>query len=167
MFELYHVSRQSFLYLREFYVGELHPDDVADVPLPNKLPPGGDGGASGPPVVELQVVVGSAEPPQGFQVVETSLVPAPAAAQDRSQQRKQLLDLAAEHAKLLSRLSQLRASLDVVESEISGPEMADVSGRSGVSTVSTKLFRRQSWRRDGSSTNISGLTRSIGSGTRP
>ena len=29
-------------------------------------------------------------------------VPAPAAAQDRSQQRKQLLDLAAEHAKLLS-----------------------------------------------------------------
>ena len=28
--------------------------------------------------------------------------PAPAAAQDRSQQRKQLLDLAAEHAKLLS-----------------------------------------------------------------
>ena len=32
----------------------------------------------------------------------TSKAPAPAAAQDRSQQRKQLLDLAAEHAKLLS-----------------------------------------------------------------
>jgi len=27
-FELYHASRQSFLYLQEFYVGELHPEDV-------------------------------------------------------------------------------------------------------------------------------------------
>jgi cytochrome b involved in lipid metabolism len=54
MFELYHVSRQSFLYLREFYVGELHPDDLADVPLPNKLPPGGDGGASPAFLAELR-----------------------------------------------------------------------------------------------------------------
>ncbi|KAH8072155.1 hypothetical protein JL720_11196 [Aureococcus anophagefferens] len=28
MFEIYHVSRQSFAYLREFYVGELHRDDA-------------------------------------------------------------------------------------------------------------------------------------------
>ena len=54
MFELYHVSRQSFLYLREFYVGELHPDDVASVPLPNELPPGGDGGASPGFLAELR-----------------------------------------------------------------------------------------------------------------
>uniref|UniRef100_A0A7S2KMS2 Cytochrome b5 heme-binding domain-containing protein n=1 Tax=Leptocylindrus danicus TaxID=163516 RepID=A0A7S2KMS2_9STRA len=27
-FEMYHVSRQSFLYLKSFYIGELDPDDV-------------------------------------------------------------------------------------------------------------------------------------------
>ena len=27
-FEMYHVSRQSFLYLKSFYIGELHPDDL-------------------------------------------------------------------------------------------------------------------------------------------
>eukprot|EP00590_Aulacoseira_subarctica_P006263 CAMPEP_0172422260 /NCGR_PEP_ID=MMETSP1064-20121228/8425_1 /TAXON_ID=202472 /ORGANISM="Aulacoseira subarctica , Strain CCAP 1002/5" /LENGTH=390 /DNA_ID=CAMNT_0013163037 /DNA_START=538 /DNA_END=1707 /DNA_ORIENTATION=+ len=26
-FEMYHVSRQSFLYLKQFYIGELHPED--------------------------------------------------------------------------------------------------------------------------------------------
>ena len=31
-FELYHASRESFTYLREFYVGELHPADRELVP---------------------------------------------------------------------------------------------------------------------------------------
>ena len=48
MFEIYHVSRQSFAYLREFYVGELHRDDRPNVPLPKTLPPGAQntGGAA-------------------------------------------------------------------------------------------------------------------------
>ena len=54
MFELFHVSRQSFLYLREFYVGELHPNDYADVPLPNEVPPGGQNGASPAFLAELR-----------------------------------------------------------------------------------------------------------------
>ena len=29
LFEVYHASRQSFAYLKEFYIGELHPSDVA------------------------------------------------------------------------------------------------------------------------------------------
>ncbi len=32
-FELYHASRESFTYLREFYIGELWPDERALVPL--------------------------------------------------------------------------------------------------------------------------------------
>ena len=28
----YHASRESFLYLRDFYIGEIHPDDRASVP---------------------------------------------------------------------------------------------------------------------------------------
>ena len=28
-FEMYHVSRQSFLYLKSFYIGELAPEDAA------------------------------------------------------------------------------------------------------------------------------------------
>jgi len=32
-FEIYHVSRQSFLYLKEFYIGELREQDRARVPL--------------------------------------------------------------------------------------------------------------------------------------
>ena len=35
-FECYHVSRQSFLYLREFYIGELSPEDRLRVPPPNE-----------------------------------------------------------------------------------------------------------------------------------
>ena len=31
-FELYHASRESFTYLREFYVGELHAEDRELVP---------------------------------------------------------------------------------------------------------------------------------------
>ena len=31
-FEIYHASRQSFLYLKEFYIGELHEDDYQSVP---------------------------------------------------------------------------------------------------------------------------------------
>lgn len=33
-FEIYHASRQSFLYLKEFYIGELAQDDLERVPLP-------------------------------------------------------------------------------------------------------------------------------------
>ena len=29
---MYHASRESFLYLRDFYVGEVHPDDRTKVP---------------------------------------------------------------------------------------------------------------------------------------
>jgi hypothetical protein len=47
MFEIYHVSRQSFAYLREFYAGELHRDDRPNVPLPKTLPKGA--GADGAP----------------------------------------------------------------------------------------------------------------------
>lgn len=31
-FELYHASRESFMYLREFYVGELWPSELSKVP---------------------------------------------------------------------------------------------------------------------------------------
>jgi len=31
-FELYHASRESFTYLKEFYIGELAPEDLAAVP---------------------------------------------------------------------------------------------------------------------------------------
>jgi len=31
-FEMYHASRESFLYLRDFYLGEIHPDDRGLVP---------------------------------------------------------------------------------------------------------------------------------------
>lgn len=37
-FEIYHASRQSFLYLKEFYIGELAEEDIA--PLPDKCPAG-------------------------------------------------------------------------------------------------------------------------------
>jgi hypothetical protein len=33
-FEIYHASKQSFLYLREFYIGELAEEDVPQVPMP-------------------------------------------------------------------------------------------------------------------------------------
>ena len=33
-FELYHASRESFTYLREFYVGEITPEDRVLVPQP-------------------------------------------------------------------------------------------------------------------------------------
>lgn len=32
MFEVYHASRESFLYLKEFYIGEVAPEDRAEVP---------------------------------------------------------------------------------------------------------------------------------------
>ncbi|KAK9908984.1 hypothetical protein WJX75_005570 [Coccomyxa subellipsoidea] len=38
-FEVYHSSRESFLYLREFYIGELHPKDVAAVPCKERPSP--------------------------------------------------------------------------------------------------------------------------------
>ena len=37
MFECYHVSRQSFLYLKEFYIGELAKEDLKILPLPNNI----------------------------------------------------------------------------------------------------------------------------------
>ncbi|CAG9467761.1 unnamed protein product [Pedinophyceae sp. YPF-701] len=43
-FELYHASRESFLYLREFYVGELRAADLSEVPPPRQ----GEGSAHEP-----------------------------------------------------------------------------------------------------------------------
>lgn len=37
-FEVYHASRESFLYLKEFYVGELVPGDVLKLPRPPEEP---------------------------------------------------------------------------------------------------------------------------------
>ena len=39
-FEVYHSSRESFTFLKHFYVGEIRPEDLKDVPLPP--PPGGN-----------------------------------------------------------------------------------------------------------------------------
>ncbi len=39
-FEIYHVSKQSFLYLKEFYIGELSEEDRLKVPLPSNCPSG-------------------------------------------------------------------------------------------------------------------------------
>jgi len=39
-FEIYHASRQSFLYLKEFYIGELAEEDSPNVPLPANCPAG-------------------------------------------------------------------------------------------------------------------------------
>ena len=39
-FEVYHSSRESFTFLKHFYVGEIRPEDLNDVPLPP--PPGGN-----------------------------------------------------------------------------------------------------------------------------
>ena len=33
-FEIYHASRQSFLYLKEFYIGELAEEDKSKLPMP-------------------------------------------------------------------------------------------------------------------------------------
>ena len=30
-FEMYHISRQSFLYLKSFYIGELNPADISEL----------------------------------------------------------------------------------------------------------------------------------------
>jgi len=39
-FEIYHASRQAFLYLKEFYIGELSEEDLRRVPLPpGEVPP--------------------------------------------------------------------------------------------------------------------------------
>ncbi len=35
-FELYHASRKSFIYLKQFYIGELHPADLINVPPAGK-----------------------------------------------------------------------------------------------------------------------------------
>ena len=35
-FEIYHASKQSFLYLKEFYIGELAEEDLVLVPSPKK-----------------------------------------------------------------------------------------------------------------------------------
>ncbi|KAF6265080.1 hypothetical protein COO60DRAFT_1633845 [Scenedesmus sp. NREL 46B-D3] len=40
--EMYHASRESFLYIAEFYIGELVPEDLAHVPLGGKQPPSAD-----------------------------------------------------------------------------------------------------------------------------
>ena len=37
-FEIYHASRQSFLYLKEFYIGELQSEDIDQVPKPGGDP---------------------------------------------------------------------------------------------------------------------------------
>eukprot|EP00798_Chlamydomonas_sp_ICE-L_P025927 gene25927-11606_t len=37
-FELYHASRESFLYLKDFYIGELHPDEKGAVPTGTEMP---------------------------------------------------------------------------------------------------------------------------------
>ena len=47
-FELYHASRESFSYLREFYIGEVWPDDRVLVPA------GEEGGASADFMLQLQ-----------------------------------------------------------------------------------------------------------------
>lgn len=39
-FEIYHVSRQSFLYLKEFYIGELAKEDLKILPFPTNCPCG-------------------------------------------------------------------------------------------------------------------------------
>ncbi len=38
-FEVYHSSRESFLYLQEFYIGDLMPQDAAQVPQPEQPSP--------------------------------------------------------------------------------------------------------------------------------
>ena len=38
-FEVYHSSRESFLYLQEFYIGDLLPQDAAQVPCPEQPSP--------------------------------------------------------------------------------------------------------------------------------
>ena len=38
-FEVYHSSRESFLYLQEFYIGNLLPQDAAQVPCPEQPSP--------------------------------------------------------------------------------------------------------------------------------
>lgn len=38
MLQMYHASRESFLYLQEFYIGELVPADKPHVPLGGKQP---------------------------------------------------------------------------------------------------------------------------------
>ena len=38
LFELYHASRESFTYLKEFYIGELHADDRVLVPRSDEAP---------------------------------------------------------------------------------------------------------------------------------
>ena len=38
-FEVYHASRESFLYLKEFYIGEVSALDVGDVPVPERPSP--------------------------------------------------------------------------------------------------------------------------------
>lgn len=35
-FEVYHSSRESFLYLQEFYIGDLLPQDATQVPCPEQ-----------------------------------------------------------------------------------------------------------------------------------
>jgi cytochrome b involved in lipid metabolism len=35
-FEIYHASKQSFLYLKEFYIGELYEEDKLLLPIPEK-----------------------------------------------------------------------------------------------------------------------------------
>ena len=37
-FEIYHASRQSFKYLKEFYIGELHAEDMERLPASDQLP---------------------------------------------------------------------------------------------------------------------------------
>lgn len=38
-FELYHSSRKSFMYLKEFYIGEIHPSDLESIPPASKGKP--------------------------------------------------------------------------------------------------------------------------------
>lgn len=38
-FEVYHSSRESFLYLQEFYIGDLLPQEAVQVPQPEQPSP--------------------------------------------------------------------------------------------------------------------------------
>jgi hypothetical protein len=40
--QMYHASKESFLYIEEFYIGELLPSDKASVPLGGSQPPSHD-----------------------------------------------------------------------------------------------------------------------------
>jgi len=42
LLQMYHASKESFLYIEEFYIGELLPADRAAVPMGGRQPPSQD-----------------------------------------------------------------------------------------------------------------------------